>query len=83
MSTKNTLVPAAEVFKHIDQKYGKMGAVLRGYRLREGLTQEQLAKKLKALQSHVSQMEHSKRPIGKAMAKKLAKIFNTDYRIFL
>lgn len=79
----NELVPADEVFKDLHAKYGKIGSVLRGYRFRDNITQAELAKKLDILQSHVSQMEHSKRPIGKKMAQKLAKIFRTDYRLFL
>ncbi len=77
------LVPADEVFKDVYAKYGKVGATIRGGRARDGLTQVALAEKLGIKQSHVSQMEHGKRVIGKKMAQKLAKIFNTDYRLFL
>jgi len=76
-------VPAAQVFKHLDEKYGEIGANIRGCRARDSMTQTQLAKKLGIRQSHVSEMEHSRRVIGKKMAQKLAKIFNTDYRMFL
>jgi len=77
------LVPADEVFKDIHKKYGKQGANIRGFRFRDNLTQAELAKKLNILQSHISQMEHGKRVIGKKLAQKLAHIFNTDYRLFL
>lgn len=77
------LIPADEVFKEVYQKYGKVGATLRDYRHRSKMTQTQLAEKLGIEQSHISQMEYSKRPIGKKMAQKLAKIFNTSYRLFL
>jgi plasmid maintenance system antidote protein VapI len=32
---------------------------------------------------HISEMENGKRPIGKENAKKLAKVLNADYRMFL
>ncbi len=76
-------VPASEVFKDLYQKYGEVGATIRGCRARDGMTQAALAKKLGIHQSHVSQMEHSKRVIGKKMAQKLAQIFNTSYKMFL
>lgn len=80
---ENQSVPAEEVFRNLDEKYGKSGAALRGFRARDGLTQIQLAKKLKVPQTDISQIENGKRPVGKKMAKRLAKIFKTDYRVFL
>jgi DNA-binding XRE family transcriptional regulator len=77
------LIPADEVFKKLHQLYGKAGATIRGFRVRDGMTQIELAKKLKIRQSHVSQMEHGKRVIGKKMAQKLAKLFGTHYQLFL
>lgn len=77
------LIPADEVFKDVYAKYGKIGCTIRGCRSRDNMTQAELAKKLNIHQSHVSQMEHSKRVIGEKMAHKLAKIFRSDYRLFL
>ncbi|MFA6527036.1 MAG: helix-turn-helix domain-containing protein [Candidatus Babeliales bacterium] len=77
------LIPADEVFKDLDQKYGKVGVTIRGFRFRDEMTQVELAKKLNIRQSHVSQMEHGKRVIGKKLAQKLAKLFNTHYQLFL
>ncbi len=60
------------------------GLVLKGSRHKENMTQKELAeKKLNVSQHHISEMEHAKRPIGKEMARRLAKIFKTNYRIFL
>ena len=56
---------------------------LRGARKREGLTQKELARLLGVSQTHISEMEHGKRPIGKEMAKKLGKALNVDYRALL
>jgi plasmid maintenance system antidote protein VapI len=58
-------------------------AVLRGARLRESLTQVQLAKKLAIHQHHLSEMENGKRPIGKEMAKKLGEALNANWRVFI
>jgi len=63
--------------------YQKAAAVVRGYRNRDGITQNELAKRLGSSQSNVSAIENAKDPIGKKLAKKLAKIFNTNYEIFL
>ncbi len=56
---------------------------LRGSRHKESLTQKELAELLGISQMHISEMEHGKRPIGKEMAKRLAKVLNVDYRVFL
>lgn len=56
---------------------------LRGVRLRENLTQTQLAEKAGMKQSHISEMERGKRPIGKESAKKLAAILNANWRAML
>lgn len=56
---------------------------LRGARKREGLTQKERATRIGIKQVHISQMEKEKRPLGKEMAKRLAKVLNVDYRVFL
>ena len=56
---------------------------LRGLRAREGLTQVKMSTLLGIPQGNISQIEHGKRPIGKQIAKRLAKMFKTDYRLFL
>ena len=71
-----------EVFADLDAKYGKAGAVLRGLRSRDGMTQQQLAKELRVTQGDISAMENGRRPIGKSMAARLAKVFKSDYRVF-
>lgn len=79
----NDLVPAVEVFKGLHKKYGKAGSILRGLRFKEELTQVQLAEKVGVPQTDISQIENGKRPIGKKMAERLAKVFGIDYRVFL
>lgn len=56
---------------------------LRGARKREGLTQKELAALLGVSQTHISEMEHGRRPIGKDMARRLAQVLKADYRVFL
>ncbi len=69
----------SESFKN----YGEVGVMIRGGRVKEGFTQQEIANKLGITQGDLSKMEHSKRPIGKKLAKKLAKILCVDYRTFL
>lgn len=59
------------------------GYYLRVYRTRADLTQVALAEKLNVKQHHLSEIEHNKRSIGKALAKKLAVVLKCDYRKFL
>jgi len=60
-----------------------IGHALRGFRTREGLTQKRLGEMIGAKPSHISEMENGKRPIGKEMAKRLARALRTEYKVFL
>lgn len=75
-------IPADIVFKKSYQKYGKVGAAIRGARARYNIMQAQLAKMLNVSKDTISKMEYSKIAIDKHMAQKLAQIFNVNYRIF-
>lgn len=70
-------------FGDLIEKFTEAGAALRGFRLREGMTQTELADQIGVDQANISKMEHGKRPIGKTMAKKFAALFKTDYKTFL
>jgi DNA-binding transcriptional regulator YiaG len=76
-------ISARELFpEYTDQHLP--GAILRGARHREGLTQQQLSELTGIPQRHLSEMEHGKRPIGKKNAKMLANILNVaGYKVFL
>jgi DNA-binding XRE family transcriptional regulator len=63
-------------------EYGPRDA-LKGARLMGELTQAQLAEKINIKPHHISEMENGKRPIGKEMAKRLARALNTGYKVFL
>jgi DNA-binding XRE family transcriptional regulator len=71
------------LFKDLIGESGESAVLLKGLRYREGLSQTEFAKKLNISQSNLSAMENGRRTIGKELAKKIAKIFKVDYRIFL
>ena len=56
---------------------------LRGLRIKEGITQKELAEKIGITQTRVSEMEKGKRPISKAMARRLEDAFGMSYKLFL
>lgn len=59
------------------------GISLRGSRMKEGMTQKQLAEKTGIPQRHISEMENGKRPIGKKHALLFGKALNIGYKVFL
>ena len=76
-------ISADEVFKDMDKKYGEAGALLRGLRSRENLSQIEFAKRIKVTQANLSKMENGTRPIGKIIAMRIAKAFDVNYKYFL
>jgi ribosome-binding protein aMBF1 (putative translation factor) len=48
-----------------------------------GLGQVEFSKRLGIAQPHLSAIENGRRPVGKKLAKKLGKLLNLDYRVFL
>jgi DNA-binding XRE family transcriptional regulator len=76
-------IPAEDIFPDLKDPVKSIGIALRGIRSKFQLTQEQVAQRLGIDQSDVSKMEKGKRPIGKALAKKIQKEFGIDYRRFL
>jgi plasmid maintenance system antidote protein VapI len=59
------------------------GDTLKGARLMHELTQAQLGTMIGVKPGHISEMEKGKRPIGKEMARRIAKALNTSYKVFL
>jgi len=80
-------VPAKLIHSEAKHRHGDdyrtSGYYLRLYRQRAELTQVDLAGKTGIRQHHLSEMENNKRVLGKANAKKLAKILDCDYRKLL
>lgn len=77
----DTAIPWRDTFPYTDDQLP--GVFLAGARFRESLTQAQLAEKTGIPRRHLSEMENSKRPIGKANARKLGAALNVDPRRFL
>ena len=75
-------VPWREAFPQYDDK-DLPGINLRASRQREAMTQIELSKRTGIPQRHISEMENGKRPIGKAIAKKLGEALNISYKVFL
>jgi ribosome-binding protein aMBF1 (putative translation factor) len=73
-------VPWDEAFPDLAKS---AGAILAGARYKEDMTQAELSRRTGIPQRHISEMENDKRPIGKANAKKFAKVLNINYRVFL
>lgn len=82
-ANENITADKSDIIKLLDAKFTSAGAILQGARIKEGLSQVELAEKLKVSQTNLSKMELGKRPIGKAMAKRIAVILKVDFRVFL
>lgn len=76
-------ISANDYLKEVYDDLPRWAISLAGLRHREGLTQKQLGEMIDVKQSNISQMERGLRPIGKNIAQRLAKVFETDYRLFL
>lgn len=76
-------ISSDDFYKQAYGDFPKCAVYLAGLRYRENLTQKQLGEMIDVKQSNISQMERGLRSIGKNIAKRLAKVFKTDYRIFL
>ena len=77
------LAEESETIRKLDAQYTRAGACLQGARLKEGLSQVEFAKKLGIPQTNASAMELGKRPIGKKMARRIARVLSVDYRTLL
>ena len=71
-------IPASEVFPN-----STPGSRLRGARGLLGMTQAQLAEKIGVRVQNLSAMENNRRPIGKAMAKKIGEVLDFPYQELL
>jgi DNA-binding XRE family transcriptional regulator len=76
-------IPASELFPDLADATKTPGIALRGVRLRLGLTQKEMAKKINVTQGDLSKMEKGERPIGKKLAMRIGKALGIDYRRFL
>lgn len=56
---------------------------IKAFRSRENLTQKELALKSGILQQHISEIERGIRPVGVAVAKKIAAALNCNFKSLL
>jgi ribosome-binding protein aMBF1 (putative translation factor) len=68
--------------KEVSPNFGP-AAILKGARLRCGLTQNELAAEIGVKARLISEFERSKRPIDPDIAQKFSKIFNLSAKNFL
>ncbi|MBI1921149.1 MAG: helix-turn-helix transcriptional regulator [Geobacter sp.] len=80
---QNESRPWREVLNELRPDDNIPSAILRGSRVKEGLTQVQLSELAGIPRRHISEMEHGKRSIGRETARKLAKALKCDYRVFM
>ena len=81
---RDDLVDAMEMewFKALEDE-DTPGKNMRFYRKLAGMTQPVLAKKLGTTKQFISDMENERKPISKATAKELAKIFKVSVARFI
>jgi DNA-binding XRE family transcriptional regulator len=72
-----------DVFARLNEHYTQAGALLKGLRHRENMTQTTFAEKINITQADLSKMENGRRPVGKRIAKRLAALFEVNYKLFL
>ena len=70
----NESVPVAETEFWKEMEKNRIGNLIAGARLKAGLTQAELSRKLKIRQNMVSDYERGKRFLSPAMAKKFSKV---------
>lgn len=84
LSLSEDRVPAKVLHDGAKRRHGDYyqspGYYLRLYRQRADMTQAELADRIGILQRHLSEIENSKRVLGKANAMKLGEALDFDYR---
>ena len=75
-------VSAEDVFSELDKKHTRAGALLKGLRAREGLSQVEFSRKIGVTQANLSKMENGTRSIGMTVAKRIAKVFDVNVNYF-
>ena len=80
---KKETVGWREAFSKEIEDLGESALALKGARAKENMTQKKLAHLLGTSQVYISQLENGRKEINKHLAKKLEKIFNINYKVFL
>ena len=80
---KKETIDWKDAFSKEIEELGESALALKGARAKENMTQKKLAHLLGTSQVYISQLENGQKEINKQIAKKLEKIFNINYRVFL
>ena len=80
---KEKTIDWRDAFSKEIKELGESAIALKGARARENMTQKKLARLLGTSQVYISQLENGQKEINKQMAKKLEKVFNINYKVFL
>jgi len=75
---KSDSIPIEDTDFWKEMESNRVGNLLAGARLKAGMTQAELAKKLCIRQNMISDYERGKRRITRSMARRLAKILNIE-----
>ncbi|NGX61016.1 MAG: hypothetical protein K940chlam9_00494 [Chlamydiae bacterium] len=67
----------------LDEELQEAGRTLRALREFHGLSEEGLGRQIGVNQSQIALIEQGEQPVSVNLAKKLADLFRTDYRLFL
>ena len=66
-----------------EKKYQKSALMVKTARLKKGFSQKKLAELIGIERTNLVHIEKARRPVGKILAKKFAKILESEYQIFL
>lgn len=76
-------IDASALYPDLKDPVKRAATVFHGIRLRHGLTQKEMGKKLGLHQTDVSKIEKGERRIGRNLAVRIGKALGIDYRRFL
>ncbi|OFZ80874.1 MAG: hypothetical protein A2583_04630 [Bdellovibrionales bacterium RIFOXYD1_FULL_53_11] len=76
-------IDATDLYPHLKDPIRRIATVFQGIRLRSGLTQKEMGKKIGIHQTDVSKIEKGERSIGKKLAIRIGKALGIDYKRFL
>lgn len=76
--TGDDLVDSDEIFANVTP-----GMILRGLRVKEDITQAELAERLSITQNMVSDMESGRRNISLKMARRISEELKVPYKMFV
>lgn len=82
-ATDDDSIDATELYPDLKDQTKRAAIVFQGIRLRQGLTQKQMAERIGITQGDVSKIEKGERSIGKKLALRIGRALGIDYKRFL